>query len=144
MHVCICDCGIGIQESFRRSHSSHMRDISATTKDWIQHATEPLVTSKAEGHAGYGLYLVRELCRLNGGYFVIVSGDAAYRISPSNPATLESDLETVDTLPYRWPGTLVAMQFRLDRPLELGPIYGKIPMPGGDESPTMNVDLFDE
>ncbi len=144
MHVCICDCGIGVQESFRRSRNPRMREIGDTSQEWIRQATEPLVTSKSEGHAGYGLYLVRELCRRNGGNFVILSGNAAFRIRPANNSSSIADLESTSSLPYSWQGTFVAMQFHLNRPLELGPIYDTLPMPLSEQSESLNVDLFDE
>ncbi len=69
MHICICDRGIGNQQSFIESDDAESRRLGQRDTDWIRAATNALVTSKTAGHAGYGLYVVRALCRRNGGIF---------------------------------------------------------------------------
>ena len=104
MHVCICDRGLGVRKTFEKSSSPRLRELALESTGWIREATEPLVTSKTEGHAGYGLYLARELCRRNGGTFAIVSGNAAFTIHPRTADSAISDVEELrelDVPPYR-------------------------------------------
>lgn len=144
MHVCICDRGMGVQRTFENSSNERLRGIASESLNWLREATEPLVTSKSEGHAGYGLYLARELCRRNAGLFAIVSGRAAYCLHARTPSAEFSDVEELKELSTAWRGTLVALQFRLDRPLDVGPIYESLPTPFDDDQPVEDVDLFDE
>jgi len=144
MHVCICDRGVGVHETFEQSSDPRLRELATHPTNWIREATEPLVTSKAEGHAGYGLFLARELCRRNGGRFGIISGNAAFGIHPRSQDSNFSEVEELNELPVAWNGTLVAIQFRLDRPLELGPIYDTLPSPDSDDDTLENVSLFDD
>ncbi|HTN00272.1 ATP-binding protein [Planctellipticum variicoloris] len=143
MHICICDRGIGVKQTFEKSSNPRLRELAGDGLRWIREAAEPLVTSKSEGHAGYGLYLARELCRRNGGLFAIISGNAGYSVHPRSPDAEYSDVEELASLETPWRGTLVALQFRLDRPLKLGPIYSSLPSPDDDES-FENVSLFDD
>jgi len=85
MHVCICDRGMGVQRTFMQSTNERLRHLALNDNQWLKEATEPLVTSKSEGHAGYGLFLARELCRRNAGLFAIISGKVAYGIRPQSP-----------------------------------------------------------
>ncbi len=144
MHVCICDRGLGVRRTFEKSSSLRLRELALKSTDWIREATEPLVTSKTEGHAGYGLYLARELCRRNGGTFAIVSGNAAFGIHPRTADSAISDVEELRELTVPWEGTLVALQFHLDRPLDLGPVYETLPSPDTENDSPEEVSLFDD
>ena len=144
MHVCICDRGLGVRKTFEKSSSPRLRELALASSDWIREATEPLVTSKTEGHAGYGLYLARELCRRNGGTFAIISGNAAFGIHPRNSDSATSDVEELRELEIPWQGTLVALQFHLDRPLDLGPVYETLPSPENEGETPDEVSLFDD
>lgn len=138
MHVCICDRGIGVQKTFLNSQDVRLQELALHARDWLREASEPLVTSKSEGHAGYGLYLARELCRRNGGSFAMASGGAAFSLHPSSPESQFADVEEWSGSSPDWHGTLVAMQFRLDRPLELGPVWETL------SSDDEDLDLFDD
>jgi anti-sigma regulatory factor (Ser/Thr protein kinase) len=132
MHICVCDRGIGIQQSFLDSENPEIRALGKTPHDWIKTCTDPLVTSKSREHAGYGLYLVRELCRRNGGQFLLVSGSAAYRIGHRpTTGTQGSQVESITNRSVAWHGTLVAVQLRMDGPIDLNPVYNSLPMPAG-------------
>ena len=144
MHVCICDRGLGVRKTFEKSSSPRLRELALASSDWIREATEPLVTSKTEGHAGYGLYLARELCRRNGGTFAIISGNAAFGIHPRNSDSATSDVEELRELEIPWQGTLVALQFHLNRPLDLGPVYETLPSPENEGETPDEVSLFDD
>jgi len=144
MHVCICDRGLGIRKTFENSSNPRLRELTLKPTDWIREATEPLVTSKSEGHAGYGLYLARELCRRNGGTFAIVSGKAAFGVRPRTVDAAVSDVEEIRELAVPWQGTLVALQFHLDRPLDLGPVYETLPAPDAGDDSLDEVSLFDD
>ena len=100
------------------------------------------MTSKTQEHAGYGLYLVRELCRRNGGVFLLVSGGAAYRIGYAGvPGGAGSQAGSIYARPVPWHGTLVAMQLHVDNPIDLRPIYNELPTPGGYTKED-RIDLF--
>jgi len=139
MHVCVCDRGVGIRETFEQSHDARLRALADHSCQWLREATELFVTSKSEGHSGYGLYVARELCRRNGGLFAVVSGGAAFSLRPKHPDAAVSDVEELREVSPEWRGTLIAMQFRLDRTLDLGPVYD-FPAPDDTES----VDLFND
>ena len=143
MHVCICDRGLGVRKTFEESTDERLRMLAEDATEWLREATKPLVTSKAERHAGYGLYVASELCRRNGGSFAIVSGGAAYGIHRQSDASAVSDVEEIRSLRRPWRGTLVALQLRLDHPLELGPIYEQLPSPESTEAGPEDMELFD-
>ena len=143
MHVCICDRGVGIKQSFVDSADEELHSIASDKKKWIKHCTELYVTSKASDHAGYGLYLVRELCRRNRGRFVLRSGEATYRLKHRKTA-LEGKWirdEYVYCRKTGWQGTFLGLQLFLDRDLDIGSIYADMPPVRGYEGES--VDLFD-
>lgn len=76
--------------------------------------------------------------------FAIISGNAAFGIHPRNPDSAISAVEELLELNVPWQGTLVALQFRLDRPLDLGPIYQALPAPDWADDSLDEVRLFDD
>ncbi len=128
MHVCICDRGIGIRQTFLDSQNPRLIQMAEDRNSkWIKEASEPLVTSKSLHHSGYGLYITRELCRRNGGLFLVISGDAGYALRPSNPDSRVSEVEEFVSLETPWNGTLFGLQFHLDRPFEVRDVYDSLP-----------------
>lgn len=144
MHVCICDRGVGVRETFERSSTARLRELAKHPTAWLREATEPLVTSKSEGHAGYGLFLARELRRRNGGVSTIVSGSAGYTLHPRSTESVVADIEETQAYFRPWKGTLVAIQFRLDRPLQLGPVYEHLPAPEYEDAGSDDYRIFDD
>lgn len=140
MHVCICDRGMGIRETFLQSGNPRLMRMAHSGRDWIKEASELFVTSKSHDHSGYGLYVTRELIRRNGGTFVIMSGDAGFSLRPRTPESMTADVEEFASLETPWKGTLLGLQFRLDRQLRIGDVYDSFPTPDGDP----DLDLFDD
>lgn len=128
MHICICDRGMGVQRSFLESENEVIRAIGEHPTRWIKECTEPFVTSKTKHHAGYGLYIVRELCKRNEGSFALLSGHAAYRFF-HRPTSMSGSRyeEFIEKMPFAWRGTLLGMNFDLNRPLDIGTIYKNMP-----------------
>lgn len=111
--------------------------------DWIRSCTDPLVTSKTAGHAGYGLYVVRELCRRNTGSLLLISDQASYRIAFRQQAggRLQKE-ESVLRIASPWKGTFLGLNLKLDQPLPLDEIYASLPPPRGYEAEDADIDLF--
>ena len=144
MHVCICDRGIGIRKTFLQSQNPRLVQLAQRgDRECIKEASEPLVTSKSETHSGYGLYITRELCRRNGGMFLVLSGDAGYVLRPSTPQSAMSEVEEFVSLETPWSGTLFGLQFHLDRSLEVRDVYDSLPSTDieGEDS---DLDLFND
>lgn len=143
MHMAICDRGRGIRRSFLDSDSDEVRRIGEHPVDWIRSCTDPLVTSKTTGHAGYGLYVVRELCRRNTGSLLLVSDRASFRIAFREKAAggLQEE-EAVSQTATPWKGTFLGLNLKLDQPLPLDEIYASLPPPRGYEAEDTDVDLF--
>ncbi len=56
-HFVVVDTGIGVYGSFRKSQSREVKQRAVDEKAAIEMALEKRVTSKTEGHAGYGLFV---------------------------------------------------------------------------------------
>jgi len=143
MHICIADRGVGIQKTFLESDHPELRSLAQShPTNWIRRATDPLVTSKTSAHAGYGLYIVRELCRQNRGTFVLISGDAYYRLSfksSSGGSLVPEEYEL--SLGRGWSGTVLAMNLKVSSTLDLNSIYSELPPPKGFEDEP-EIDIF--
>jgi len=143
MHMAICDRGRGIRQSFLESDSDAVRQIGEHPVDWISKCTDPLVTSKTTGHAGYGLYVVRELCRRNTGSLLLLGGRPSYKIEFREQAGggLREE-ESVLQVAQPWNGTFLGLNLKLDQPLPLGEIYASLPPPRGYAAEDTDIDLF--
>jgi len=93
-------------------------------------AMRPGITGAIKGpygtaeNAGAGLFITRCIAKGTGGYFLLVSGKAAYRVrrslSDDDQVTLHPDPfdeERCDrwALPAHWQGTVVAVEIRTDQ-----------------------------
>ncbi len=119
LHMTIVDTGIGIHTSFQESPDEAMRQRAKNPAESLKLALEKLVTSKTSEHSGYGLYVVSDIVRRNGGTFRITSGQHSYMIQEGRRGNMP---ET----PYehaRWNGTEVSAMFRLDRPMPIAAVY---------------------
>lgn len=88
-------------------------------------------------------HITRELCRRNGGSFVVLSGDAGYALHPRTPESTFSEVEEFVSLDTPWSGTLFGLQFYLDRPLEVRDVYDSLPSTDV-EGENSDLDLFDD
>ncbi len=137
-HVVVVDTGIGIYDSFRRSTHPQIRNKVVSEQQAMLMALEKRVTSKAEAHAGYGLYVVYRLAQRNRGWLRLMSGRKTKRfwLERRQFGGLKSCEEMTDNLPWR--GTEVSLMFDLNQPLPLNEVYRELgPISGYEE------DFFD-
>lgn len=107
----IVDLGIGVRQSLTKNPA--YADISEDAVA-IQTALQPRVTSTPERNAGIGLFITKLLLRENGGFFMVRSGKAAVYAGSQEEAV-------VARTPF--PGTIVALRARTDRPLNIKHVY---------------------
>lgn len=121
----IADCGVGIREHLRHAYPRVATDDAAA----VMLAMTPGVTGAIPGmygspeNAGAGLFITRSIAKGTGGYFLIGSGNAAYRSrrtrDPAKQAELHADAadERHDLwrLKTPWRGTLVSLEIHTER-----------------------------
>lgn len=109
--VAIADLGIGIRRSLAKNpqHSDVVDDMAA-----LRRAVELGVTSTPHRNSGYGLAVTRDLLDKNHGLLVIKSGWAELWLGS------EEEQSIADT-PF--PGTLVGLRARTNRPLNVTEVY---------------------
>ena len=133
--ITIADAGIGIRQSFIEGDVEKYRDPAKPDEFFISLALQPLVTSKASAHAGYGLYILSELISRNQGSYMVTSGPATvvgYRARGMHKQDV-----------YRhapWEGTVVSMIVNLQTKLPLSDVYKSLPLPVGFSA----EDFFEE
>lgn len=112
--IAIVDIGVGIWRSLTKNprYADIADDVTAITT-----ALQPRVTSTPERNAGIGLFITRLLLRDNGGLLLVRSGSGEV-YSGAEEGARETDIS--------FPGTLVALRARTDRPLDLGPVYRRL------------------
>jgi len=129
--IAIADLGIGMRDSLAANPSLEPGDQNA-----CELASQYGVTSKPEGHSGYGLTLGRELMERNGGQFLLASRDELF-IARDDGYIRERALP-------QWPGTLVVLEWRLDRPLNVRDVYDAWPLPEGFSHDDFDLEGFDD
>lgn len=132
----VADCGTGVAHHLARAHPEALEsDIKA-----LQLALQPGVTGAVAGaygtpdNAGAGLFITRSIAKGTGGYFLIYSGAAVYRLrraSVKAQAKLFADAFQEEhhdlwALKNRWQGTVVALEIRTDRILDFDSYFGWI------------------
>lgn len=112
--IAIVDIGVGIRRSLTNNprYADIADDVTA-----ISTALQPRVTSTPERNAGIGLFITRLLLRDNGGLLLVRSGSGEV-YSGAEEGARKTDIS--------FPGTLVALRARTDRPLDLGPVYRRL------------------
>jgi anti-sigma regulatory factor (Ser/Thr protein kinase) len=117
----IVDLGIGIRGSLTKNpaYADLDDDVAA-----IQTALRPRVSSTPERNAGIGLFVTRLLLASNGGTLAVRSGvGAVYTGVRERTFVREVD----------FPGTMVALRARTDRPLDINEVYRQL-KPNDDTS----------
>lgn len=122
----VADCGSGIAFHLGQAHP----DALASDRIALGLAMRPGITGAIPGlygttdNAGAGLFITRCIAKGTGGYFLLLSGNAAYRLKRSNNP---DDLSTLFVDPYdeprhdlwelpsTWKGTAVAIEVRTDK-----------------------------
>jgi len=124
--VAVADCGRGIATHLSTTYPEALK----SGKIALGLAMRPGVTGALRGvygtpeNAGAGLFITRSIAKGSGGYFLLQSGDVAYRLKRSNNPNVQIKLyfEALDeprhdlwALPSNWLGTTVAVEIRTDR-----------------------------
>lgn len=115
------DLGVGIRGSLTKNplYADINDDVDA-----IVTALQPRVTSTPERNSGIGLFVTRLLLRENGGTLAVRSGQGAVYAGAREDAHA-SEVE--------FPGTLVALRARTDRPLDIREVYRRLEDDDTDE-----------
>jgi hypothetical protein len=108
------DLGVGIRGSLTKNpaYADIGDDVTAITT-----ALEPRVSATPERNSGIGLFITRLLLRENGGTLVVRSGRGALYAGASEDAYATE---------VAFPGTVVALRARTDRPLDIGDVYRRL------------------
>jgi anti-sigma regulatory factor (Ser/Thr protein kinase) len=110
----IADAGRGIKPVLAESDFADQitDDYSA-----IALAVQKNVTTTGDVNRGIGLWVASEVVRLNEGEMLILSNEGGMRVDHEGQHRVDD---------HYWPGTLVAIEFRMDKPIDTGPIYGPL------------------
>lgn len=120
--VAIVDLGVGIRGSLTKNprYTGILTDLEA-----IQTAMKPLVTATPDRNSGYGLAFAQGLLRANGGILRVRSGEAA---------VYAGAVDATGISPLSYPGTVIALTMRTDRPLDQASGWREVgPSLQGDE-----------
>ncbi len=129
----IADTGVGILKTMGAVHSV------STDQDAMRLALMPGVTGTTtqaggtEANAGAGLFIVKSIAQVNRNYFLLYSGNAAYklkRVPELGKVTLHADpLEDrhsfLTNLPY-WQGTVVGIDISLNQTQSFASLLAKV------------------
>jgi hypothetical protein len=117
----VADCGQGIAEHLGHAH----RDAFYSDRIALGLAMRPGITGALRGlygsleNAGAGLFITRCIAKGTGGYFLLVSGDAGYRLRRARTPDDQIDLyidpfdeprHDLWQFPSKWQGTVVALE----------------------------------
>ncbi len=121
LQVAIADAGIGIRDSLSRNSELHP---ALNKRNACELASEYGITSKPnQGHSGYGLTLAKDLMKLCGGTFALFSGDEIFWLEQEQSASEKTDC--------KWNGTLLILEWKMDKELNVGSVYKSWPLPQG-------------
>ena len=132
----VADCGSGIAAHLGQAHPEAL----TSDRRAIQLALEPGVTGALPGiygtpdNAGAGLFITRSIAKGTGGYFLIYSGRACYRLRRATieaqttlfADALEEQHHDLWSFDNRWQGTVVALEIRTDRIFDFDTYFGWI------------------
>ena len=124
--IAVSDCGRGIAAHL----AFNFPEALESDKIALGLAMRPGITGARRGmygtpeNAGAGLFITRSIAKGTGGYFLLTSGNAAYRLRRTDNPNEQINLyfEAFDEprydiweLPSKWQGTTVAVEIRTDR-----------------------------
>jgi len=124
INIGVADCGVGIRQHLHESHP----EVGESDSESIMLAMQPGITGVRSGmygtpdNAGAGLFITRCMAKGTGGYFMLLSGDACYRLRRTNKQELQGELfqdpryERHDLweISSPWQGTVVSLEIRTD------------------------------
>jgi anti-sigma regulatory factor (Ser/Thr protein kinase) len=117
----IADTGRGIRAAL--SEVSEYRERVADDCDAIKLALEKNVTNTGDVKRGIGLWVASEVIRRNEGELLILSQDGGLVVDSDGAR---------DVTDHFWPGTLVVIEFRTDRPINTTTVYDSGEFPDDD------------
>ena len=120
----VADCGIGIPEHLGEVYPRALTDH----REALVLAMQPGITGVRPGmygtpeNAGAGLFITRSIAKGTGGYFLLVSGRAGYRLRRTRGAESQAQLfadafeDRHDAWAFEngWKGTVVALEIGTD------------------------------
>lgn len=127
--LCIADTGIGIRNALSQneSYSERLKNSNA-----CEMAVEYGISGKlGNGHSGYGLALTKDIIDLNQGSLFVISGHEGLNS--------KSGFSREFSLNFPWNGTLIILEWNLNKPLDSKPVYES--WPSEDENNEFD-DLF--
>lgn len=117
--LAVADCGRGIAQHLGQAYDQVLNDDKAA----LRYAMTPGITGVKPGaygtpdNAGAGLFITRSIAKGTGGYFEIISGNAAYRLRRTRldgqlSLSIDPFVERCDIwhLPFSWQGTVVTVE----------------------------------
>jgi hypothetical protein len=119
----IADTGRGIREAL--SKVPEYQDQVTDDCTAIRLALEKNVTTTGDIKRGIGLWVASEVIRRNEGELLIVSQDGGLLIDG------DGEHEVTE---HFWPGTLVVVEFRTDRPIDTTAVYDSGEFPDDNDS----------
>ena len=124
--IAVADCGEGIAahlgDRYKQARDSDMIALSLAMQPGITGALAGMYGTP--NNAGAGLFITRTIAKATGGYFVLASGKAAFRVNQhkEKKAGREIYLDALDDpkstsypLTDEWHGTVAAMEIFTDR-----------------------------
>lgn len=117
----IADTGRGIRAALSRVPD--YREQLSDDCQAIRLALEKNVTTTGDVKRGIGLWVVSEVIRRNEGALLILSEDGGLKVDSTGHH---------DVTDHFWPGTLVVIEFRTDRPINTTAVYDSGAFPHDD------------
>jgi anti-sigma regulatory factor (Ser/Thr protein kinase) len=119
--IALADSGIGIRSSLEQNPELADR---LRTENSCGLATEYGITSKpGRGHSGYGLHIAKRLLEQNKGVLYVRSGLEACCVSQAVTKNFYTK--------SRWNGTLLVIEWDIDKPMDISDVYASLPLPEG-------------
>lgn len=123
--IAVADCGIGIQRHLGQVYPEALTDGLAA----LRLAMRPGITGAQKGmygapdNAGAGLFITRAIAKATGGFFVLLSGNGAFRLkrcaSIPEPQIFIDPFDEIASdrwkLPTEWQGTVAATEIMTDK-----------------------------
>jgi len=123
--IAVADCGWGIAEHlghiYPEARTSNARALDLAMRPGITGAQSGMYGSP--DNAGAGLFITRAIAKVTGGYFVLISGDAAYRLRRRRSDkdlllyanAFEEPRHDFWTLDAGWQGTVAAVEIATEK-----------------------------
>jgi anti-sigma regulatory factor (Ser/Thr protein kinase) len=119
--LAIVDAGKGIRPALAESEYADQitDDYSA-----IALAVQKNVSATGDRRRGIGLWVASEVVRRNEGQMLILSNEGGMLVDGDGQHRIDD---------HYWPGTMVAIEFRMDRPIDTKPVYDSEDWPELDD-----------